>query len=77
VLDSDTSVTSWLMTTMPVDASAVLIEDNLGGNLSGPVNGLNELAAKLAAASERVGYCASGKLAEYSLGFNPDAGEQL
>jgi len=73
VLDSDTSVTSWQMTTMPVDASAVLIEDGLGGNLAGPVNGLNELAAKLAAASERVGYCASRKLAEYSLGFNPDA----
>jgi Protein of unknown function (DUF1592)/Protein of unknown function (DUF1588)/Protein of unknown function (DUF1595)/Protein of unknown function (DUF1585) len=73
VLDSDTSVTSWQMTTMPVDASAVLIEDGLGGNLGGPVNGLNELAAKLTAASERVGYCASRKLAEYSLGFNPDA----
>jgi hypothetical protein len=71
VLDSDTSVTSWV--TGPVDASAVLIEDGLGGNLGGPVNGLNALAAKLAAANERVGYCASRKLAEYSLGFNPDA----
>ena len=71
VLDSDTSVTSWV--TGPVDASAVLIDDGLGGNLGGPVNGLNALAAKLAAANERVGYCASRKLAEYSLGFNPDA----
>jgi Protein of unknown function (DUF1592)/Protein of unknown function (DUF1588)/Protein of unknown function (DUF1595) len=73
VLDSDTSVTSWQMTSMPVDASAVLNEDGLGGNLAGPVDGLNALAAKLAAANERVGYCASRKLAEYSLGFNPDA----
>ena len=71
VLDSDTGETGWR--TGPVDASAVLVEDGLGGNLAGPVDGLEALAAKLAAAGERVGYCAARKLAEYSLGFNPDA----
>jgi hypothetical protein len=73
VLDSETGVTSWQTTTMPVDASAVLIEDSNGGNLGGPVDGLNALSAKLAAAPARVGYCASRKLAEYALGYNPDA----
>jgi hypothetical protein len=73
VLDSMTGTTSWQTTATPVDASAVLIEDGNGGNLGGPVDGLNALAAKLAAAPARVGYCASRKLAEYSLGFNPDA----
>ena len=73
VLDSMTGVTSWKTSAMPLDASAVLAEDGLGGSLAGPVDGLNALAAKLAAATERVGYCASRKLAEYALGYNPDA----
>jgi hypothetical protein len=71
VLDSDTGETTWQ--TGVVDASAVLLDDGLGGNLAGPVDGLASLAAKLAQASDRVGMCAARKLAEYSLGFNPDA----
>jgi hypothetical protein len=71
VLDSDSGETSWQMG--PVDASAVLIDDGLGGNLAGPVDGLPALAARLAAAGERVGNCASRKLTEYALGFNPEA----
>jgi hypothetical protein len=73
VLDTQTGVTSWVSTPGGIDASAVLLDDGQGGNLAGPVDGLGELAARLAAANERVGYCVSRKLAEYSLGHNPDA----
>jgi hypothetical protein len=73
VLDSDTGVTSWQMTTTPIDASAELSDDGKGDGVSGRIDGLNELAARLAAAPERVGGCASRKLAEYALGYNPEA----
>jgi hypothetical protein len=71
VFDSDTGVTTWKMG--PVDASAILQDDGRGDGLAGPVDGLNDLARRLAGATERVGYCASRRLAEYGLGFNPDA----
>jgi hypothetical protein len=71
VLDSETGETTWQ--TGPVDASSVLVDDGLGGNLAGPIDGLPALAARLAAAGPRVGECASRKLAEYALGFNPAA----
>jgi hypothetical protein len=73
VNDTSTSTTSWKTTTAPIDASTVLLDDGMDGGLAGPVGGLNELAAKLAAANVRVGYCASRRLAEYSVGYNPDA----
>ena len=73
VLDSDTGMTSWQTSPTPVDASAVLFDDGRGDAVKGPINGLPDLAAKLAASPERVGYCASQKLAEYALGHNPDA----
>ena len=72
VLDSDTGVTSWQPSDGPVDATAVIEDDGLGGNLAGPIDGLAELATRLAGATERVGLCASRKLAEYALGYNPD-----
>jgi hypothetical protein len=71
VLDSMTGVTSWKQSPTPIDASAVLNDDGRGDGLAGPVDGLSQLAAKLAAAPERVGGCASRRLAEYSLGYNP------
>jgi hypothetical protein len=69
VLDGPSGVTSWV--TGPVDSSAVLVDDGRGDGLAGPVDGLSDLASRLAAAPARVGNCASGKLAEYALGFNP------
>jgi hypothetical protein len=73
VLDSMTSVTSWQMTDKPIDASAELADDGRGDGVSGHVDGLGDLAAKLAAAPVRVGNCASRRLAEYALGYNPAA----
>jgi len=73
VLDSTTGVTSWKTSMTPIDASAVLNDDGRNDGVSGPVDGLGQLAAKLAAAPERVGNCASRRLAEYSLGHNPAA----
>jgi hypothetical protein len=71
VLDSDTGVTSWQTSDKPIDASSVLSDDGRGDGLAGPLDGLNQLAMRLAAAPVRVGNCASRRLAEYSLGFNP------
>src|SRR5204863_4749797 len=73
VLDSMTSITSWVTTTAPIDASTVLSDDGRGDGVAGPVDGLGALAAKLAAAPVRVGNCASRRLAEYSLGYDPAA----
>jgi hypothetical protein len=71
VLDSMTGVTSWQTTDMPIDASAVLADDERGDGVAGPVDGLPALASRLAAAPVRVGNCASRRLAEYALGYNP------
>jgi hypothetical protein len=73
VLDSKSGVTSWETTTMPIDASAELADDGRGDGVAGPVDGLGGLAAKLAAAPVRVGNCASRRLSEYALGYNPAA----
>jgi hypothetical protein len=73
VLDSMTGVTSWQTTSQPIDTSAVLADDGQGGALAGPVAGLDELAARLAASPQRVGLCATRKLAEYALGYDPEA----
>jgi hypothetical protein len=73
VLDSTTSMTSWQTSATPIDASAVILDDGQGGGLAGPVDGPTELAAKLVGARARVAACAARKLAEYSLGYNPDA----
>jgi hypothetical protein len=73
VLDSKTGVTSWQMTDQPIDASAELTDDGRGDGVSGHLDGLGSLAAKLAAAPVRVGNCASRRLAEYALGYNPAA----
>jgi hypothetical protein len=73
VLDSNTNITSWKNSPTPIDASAVLSDDGRGDGVAGPVNGLGELAAKLVNAPVRVANCASRKLAEYSLGYNPAA----
>jgi len=73
VLDTDSGVTSWLTSATPIDASAILLDDGSKDGVAGPVDGLSALAAKLAAAPARVGACAAGKLAEYTLGYNPDA----
>jgi hypothetical protein len=73
VLDSDTGVTSWQTTTTPIDASGVLPDDGRGDGLAGRIDGVNDLAMRLASAPERVGLCASRKLAEYALGYNPEA----
>src|SRR6185436_14671079 len=73
VLDSMTGVTSWQTTTTPIDASTTLVDDMRGDGVVGPVDGLNALATKLAAAPVRVGNCASRRLAEYALGYNPAA----
>jgi hypothetical protein len=72
VLDSNTGVTSFRTTAEPIDTAAML-SGGLGPDLAGAVAGVNDLAAKLAADSARVGYCAARRLAEYSLGHNPDA----
>jgi hypothetical protein len=72
VLDSTTGMTSIRTTPAPIDTSATLSE-GLGPDLAGPVSGINELADRLAADSMRVGACATRRLAEYSLGHNPDA----
>jgi hypothetical protein len=71
VLDSMTGVTSWQTSQTPIDASSVLSDDGVGDGVAGPIDGLGQLAARLAAAPVRVGNCASRRLAEYSLGFNP------
>jgi hypothetical protein len=73
VLDSMTGVTSWQTSDVPIDTSAVLADDGRGDGVGGPVEGLGALAAKLAAAPVRVGNCASRRLAEYALGYNPAA----
>jgi hypothetical protein len=73
VLDSTTGMTSWQTSPTPIDASAVILDDGQGGGLAGPVDGPTELAAKLVGARARVAACAARKLAEYSLGYNPDA----
>jgi hypothetical protein len=72
VLDSTSGTTSILTTAEPIDTSATL-SDGLGPDLAGPVAGINDLAGKLAADGARVGACATRRLAEYSLGHNPDA----
>ena len=77
VLDSDTGVTSWQTSATPVDASAVLPDDGLGGNLAGPVDGLNELAAKLAAAGERVGLLRLPQAGRVLAGLQPRRRELL
>jgi hypothetical protein len=71
VLDTDTGITTWQMG--PIEATAVLQDDGQKDGVSGPVEGLVGLAAKLAAAPARVGACAAAKLTEYTLGHNPDA----
>ena len=73
VLDSMTGITSWQTSDTLIDTSAELADDGRGDGVAGPVNGLVELAARLAAAPVRVGNCASRRLAEYSLGYNPAA----
>ena len=70
--DPTSGITSWKDSEDPIDSSAVL-SPGLGEGLSGPVSGLDDLAEKLEAESERVAHCAAKQLAEYSLGFNPDA----
>jgi hypothetical protein len=72
VLDATTGMTTFRTTAMPIDASAVL-SPGLGPDLAGPIADVNALAAKLSDDSVRVGYCATRRLAEYSLGHNPDA----
>jgi hypothetical protein len=72
VLDSTTGRTSWQTSATPLDASAVLADDGRGDGVAGPVDGLGDLAGLLARATVRVGNCASRKLAEYSLGYNPE-----
>ena len=73
VLDSTTGLTAFQTSATPIDASAVLPDDGKGDMLAGPIDGVNELAAKLAGAGPRVALCASRRLAEYALGYNPDA----
>jgi hypothetical protein len=73
VLDSATGMTSLRTTDSPIDASSVLPDDGRGDGVAGPVQGLDQLAARLAAASTRVAGCASRRLAEYALGYNPEA----
>jgi hypothetical protein len=73
VLDTTTGTTSFVTTAAPIDTSAVLLDDGRGDELAGPIDGVNGLAARLAALPARVGYCAARRLAEYSLGYNPDA----
>jgi hypothetical protein len=68
-----TGVTSWVTTDTPIDASAELSDDGVGDGVAGSIDGLAGLAGKLAAAPVRVGNCASRRLAEYSLGYNPAA----
>ena len=70
--DGETGTSEWKTSPAPIDQSAV-IASSVGPDLAGPVNGVDELAAKLAAASGRVARCASRRLAEYTLGYNPDA----
>lgn len=72
VLDSTTGMTTLQTTSAPIDSSAVL-SPGLGPDLAGPIADVNALAAKLRDDSVRVGYCATRRLAEYSLGHNPDA----
>ena len=72
VLDPSAGMTSWTTSATPIDTSAT-VSEGLGPELAGPVAGLGALAARLAGANARVSYCAARKLAEYSLGHNPDA----
>jgi hypothetical protein len=71
VLDSMTGVTSWQTSDEPISAATELSDDGRGDGVAGPVDGLGALAGKLAAAPVRVGNCASRRLAEYALGYNP------
>jgi hypothetical protein len=73
VLDTTTGTTSFVTTATPIDASAEILDDGRGDGLAGRVDGLDELAARLASLPARVGTCAARRLAEYSLGYNPDA----
>jgi hypothetical protein len=77
VLDTATGMTAWQSSAVPIDASAVLLDDGGGDGVSGPVDGLTALAGKLAAAPARVGACAAGKLVEYTLGYGADASCEL
>jgi hypothetical protein len=70
-------MTAWQTSATPIDASAVLLDDGQGDGVAGPVDGLNALAAKLAAAPARVGACAAGKLVEYTLGYKAEESCEL
>jgi hypothetical protein len=71
-LDPKTGITSWKESDTPIDSSAH-ISPALGEPLAGPVSGVEDLAARLASAPDRVARCAAKQLAEYSFGYNPDA----
>jgi hypothetical protein len=72
VLDASSGTSSWQTSATPIDTSSV-VSDSLGPDLAGAVAGVDDLAARLAASPQRVGACASRRLAEYGLGHNPDA----
>jgi Protein of unknown function (DUF1592)/Protein of unknown function (DUF1588)/Protein of unknown function (DUF1595)/Protein of unknown function (DUF1585)/Protein of unknown function (DUF1587) len=67
-----TSTLSWATSPTPIDTSAVL-PLALGPDMAGPVSGVAELAAKLKANPARVSDCAAGYIAQYSLGYDPNA----
>jgi hypothetical protein len=67
-----TSALSWVTSPTPIDTSAVL-PPQLGPDVAGPVAGVAELAAKLKANPARVSDCAAGYMAQYSMGYDPNA----
>ncbi len=73
VLDTESGVTSWQPAAAPVDARSVIVDDGRGDGLAGPIDGVEQLGARLAASPARTGACAARKLAEYAIGYNPDA----
>jgi hypothetical protein len=60
---------SWKTSSAPIDTSAVL-DDKLGSEMKGPVDGVNGLAQKLLGAKKRVAFCGARHLVEYSLGHD-------
>jgi hypothetical protein len=70
--DPVTGVTSWKESEAAIDDSA-MVSVALGEPFAGPMKGLDDLAAALASAQDRVASCAAKQLVEYSLGYNPDA----
>jgi hypothetical protein len=70
--DPESGITEWKTSPTPIDDTALLSEA-LGPEFAGPVAGIHELSEKLAGASGRVARCSSRRLAEYTLGYNPEA----